>query len=65
MSFLMNNRGLMERVVLEVGLDLGVIPRSVLHDAGFHGCSEHGHHRSLARGVGTTRGVSLPDGDMA
>jgi len=29
MSFLMNNRRLMERVVLEVGLDLGVIPRSV------------------------------------
>lgn len=29
MSFLMNNHGLMERVVLEVGLDLGVIPRSV------------------------------------
>ncbi|MGH8576040.1 MAG: hypothetical protein ACREXX_06505 [Gammaproteobacteria bacterium] len=29
MSFRMNNRALMERVVLEVGLDLGVILRSV------------------------------------
>ncbi len=29
MSFPMNNRGLMERVVLEVGLDLGVVARSV------------------------------------
>lgn len=65
MSLLMNNRGLMERVVLEVGLDLGVIPRAVFAMRVFMGCPEHGHHRSLARGVGTTRGVPLPDGDTA
>jgi hypothetical protein len=63
----MSNRGLMERVVLEVGLvDLGVVPRSVFTMyAGFHCRSEHGHHRSLARGRRDTRGVRLPDGDTA
>ena len=63
MSFLMNNRGLMERVVLEVGLDLGVIPRSVFTMPVFHCRSEHGHHRSLALGRrDNARRSSLHDG---
>ena len=65
MSFLMNNRGLMERVVLEVGLDLGVIPRSVFTMPVFMAVLSTAITGPSLEGVGTTLGVPLPDGDTA
>ena len=37
LAILMNTRGLMELIVLNVGLDLGVISPDALHDAGDDG----------------------------
>jgi Kef-type K+ transport system membrane component KefB len=65
MSFLMNNRGLMERVVLEVGLGLGVIPRSLFTMPVFITVLRTAITGPSIEGVGTTCGVPLPDGDRA
>ena len=61
----MNNRRLMERVVLEVGLDLGVIPGSVFTMPVFVAVLSTAITGPSIEGVGTTRGVPLPDGDRA
>jgi hypothetical protein len=63
MSFLMNKRGLMERVMLEVGLDLGVIRRSGFTMSVFIAVLNTAITGPSLEGVGTRRGVPLPDGD--
>ena len=51
--------------MLEVGLDLGVIPRSVFKMPVFIAVLSTAITGPSLEGVGTTRGVPLPDGDMA
>ena len=42
LGILMNTRGLVELIVLNIGLDLGVITPAPVHDAGDHG-ARHDH----------------------
>ncbi len=65
MGFLMNTRGLMELVVLNVGLDLGVIPRSVFTMLVLMAVLSTAITAPLLHGLGITRGLALPAGDKA
>ncbi|MGH7945894.1 MAG: cation:proton antiporter, partial [Opitutaceae bacterium] len=61
MGFLMNTRGLMELVVLNVGLDLGVIPRSVFTMLVFMAVVNTVITCPLLRRSGIARGLALPE----
>ncbi|MGH8479911.1 MAG: cation:proton antiporter, partial [Gammaproteobacteria bacterium] len=63
MGFLMNTRGLMELVVLNVGLDLGVIPRSVFTMLVLMAVLSTVITCPLLKRVGIVRGLALPEGD--
>ena len=57
----MNTRGLMELVVLNIGLDLGVISPTLVHDDGRDGDRHHaGHVAGVALGAAARRFSNLP-----
>ncbi|MGQ0595561.1 MAG: cation:proton antiporter, partial [Gammaproteobacteria bacterium] len=62
MGFLMNTRGLMELVVLNVGLDLGVIPRSVFTMLVLMAVLSTVITCPVLKRVGLVRGLALPNG---
>jgi Kef-type K+ transport system membrane component KefB len=65
MGFLMNTRGLMELVVLNVGLDLGVIPRSVSTMLILMAVLSTVITCPVLQRVGIARGLALREGDRA
>lgn len=65
MGFLMNTRGLMELVVLNVGLDLGVIPRSVFTMLVLMAVVSTVITCPVLQHVGIARGLALREGDRA
>ena len=65
MGFLMNTRGLMELVVLNVGLDLGVIPRSVFTMLVLMAVLSTVITCPVLQRVGIARGLALREGDRA
>jgi Kef-type K+ transport system membrane component KefB len=65
MGFLMNTRGLMELVVLNVGLDLGVIPRSVFTMLVLMAVLSTVITCPVLARIGIARGLALREGDRA
>jgi len=65
LGLLMNTRGLMELVVLNVGLDLGVIPRSVFTMLVLMAVLSTVITCPLLKRVGIARGFALPEEDKA
>ena len=65
MGFLMNTRGLMELVVLNVGLDLSVIPRSVFTMLVLMAVVSTVITCPVLQRVGIVHGLALREGDRA
>ena len=57
---LMNTRGLMELIVLNVGLDLGVISPKIIHDDGVDGARHHAHDDAAAQAPRSGYGGGSP-----
>ena len=48
LGLLMNTRGLTELIILNVGLEKGLLSPDAVHDDGDHGARDHGHDRAAA-----------------